>query len=162
MQGNCSSELPASFGMLNPALVSTPVMGQCVIVAPFDLFYFRDNAAYQVWMDNLLLRLGSHPPRSALGGTLVLFEPKPKTESQLWLTHVSFEGDGGPSSRAAFPISPTSSNSMYVAGVQPTSQVISISVLPNLLKIIYSPLACQSRCSCGQVSAGCLAPAELL
>ena len=64
LQGNCTdSTYPPSINSLDPPLLTTPRLGQCVIVSPFDLFFFQNDAAYEVWIDSLILRLSRQSPQ---------------------------------------------------------------------------------------------------
>lgn len=84
---------------MRPQLQTAPRREQCVIVAPFDLFFFDADAAHTVWLDNLFLRLNE---TSSLGATLVYWEPEPGSNSSLWLTRLTVECDGTRDTRAVF------------------------------------------------------------
>ena len=102
---------------LDPPLnLSKLVPGQCVIVCPFDLFSFESTGAYNVWMDNLLLRLNRQPDDVPRGGTLLQFQPGKGHTSQLWLTNVTMQGDGQTNSRAVFAEGATNSASIFACG----------------------------------------------
>ena len=59
MQGDCPSDapLPAASSQRNPVRSRRVLRSrQCIMLAPLDMFFFYNNAAHNIWLDNLLLR----------------------------------------------------------------------------------------------------------
>jgi hypothetical protein len=127
LQGNCTGA-PPSFKGLTPPLASLRSR-QCVLLAPFDVFYFREYVRHNIWINNLMLRLHRVGNK---GATLVYWEPNvTKPESQLWLTNMGFQCDDEPAGRAMW----LRKAPVFASGVH-TLSTVNGRVVPSRLKRI--------------------------
>jgi hypothetical protein len=86
MQGNCAAAPPsaASLGLSGAALL--PLLPyQCLLIADMDLLYAVSTS--QLWLDGLYVRYR----RTACVDEFYEFL---KTESKMWMTAVTLQGDG--------------------------------------------------------------------
>jgi hypothetical protein len=90
-QGNCTSKS----GLLTASQRDVPLKaGQCELLSPFDLFYWRKYSEANVWLDNLALRLERN---STVNDTTMVYwqqDQKGGGSSRLWLTGLTLQGDG--------------------------------------------------------------------
>ena len=115
--------MPARVKQVQPQLQTFRKLEQCVIISPFDLFFFDTDAAHTVWLDNLFLRLDQTD--SELGATLVYWEPELASNSSLWMTSVTVECDGKDQTRAVFA---KQGNTVFSRGVPPHCVVFHLCV----------------------------------
>jgi hypothetical protein len=109
VQGNCTDELAAhhlaaTLQLAGPSLLPIK-QHQCLLVVDHDALYLQ---ASSLWLDNIYFRVRSN---STYDAPILI---SARSAARIWVTNVTFQGDGSPSSQA---LQATEAQGVYASGV---------------------------------------------